>query len=80
MGTALRILLIIVLIWYVVRLIDRFILSGGGKQKDQAPPGKKEKEFKKSTKDGDVTITDYGKRSKNVNPENGEYTDYEEIE
>jgi hypothetical protein len=82
MGPALRILLIIFLAWYVYRLLDRVVgplLFGGPKQKNAAG-GKKEKNFRKSTKQGDVTITDYGKTRKDIKTGEDDYIDYEEVE
>ena len=82
MGAAIRIILIIVLAWYLIRFINRYIVPAlfGSPRKDKAPPGPKEKEFKKSTRQGDVIITDYKKRSKDVNSGEDDYVDYEEIE
>ena len=82
MGTALRLILILVIVWYVVRIIDRYIVPAlfGKPEKDKAPPGPKGKKFKKSTRQGDVTITDYGKRSKDVSPGEDDYVDYEEVD
>ena len=83
MGAALRIILIIVLIWYVVRVIERVIgpaLFGTSNKKKSPPPGPGGKEFRKSTRQGDVTITDYGKRSQDVNSERDDYVDFEEVD
>ena len=82
MGMALRVILIIVVIWYVVRIIERVIgplLFGPSTKKKSPPPGFQEKEFRKSTRQGEVTITDYGKRSKDVNSAEDDYVDYEEV-
>lgn len=82
MGAALRIILILVIAWYIVRFINRYItpVLFGSPKKDKVTPGTKEKKFRKSTRQGDVTITDYGKRSKEVNPGDDDYIDYEEVE
>jgi hypothetical protein len=82
MGTAIRIILIIVIAWYVIRIIDRYILPGlfGRQSRKTPPPGSREKKFRKSTRQGDVTITDFGKRSKNVNTDDNDYVDYEEVD
>ncbi len=82
MSTAFRIILIILVIWYLIRIIDRYIAPAlfGSKQKEKTPPGQKEKEFRKSTKQGDVTITDYGKHSKDEDPDKGDYVDFEEVD
>ena len=82
MSAALRIILIIVLAWYLVRFINRYItpVLFGPPKKGKVPPGPKGKEFTKSTRQGDVTITDYGKQSKDVNPGDDDFVDYEEVE
>ena len=82
MGWALRVILILVIAWYVIRIIDRVIVPAlfGAPKKDKTPPGPKSKQFRKSTRQGDVTITDYKKRSKDVNPGEDDYVDYEEVE
>ncbi|MFC2116202.1 hypothetical protein ACFLTU_06985 [Bacteroidota bacterium] len=79
---AFRIILIIVLAWYVIRFINRVISPAifGPAKKNKAPKGKKEKEFRKSTSQGDVTITDFTKRSKNVSPGEDDFVDYEEVD
>ncbi|MCK4747472.1 MAG: hypothetical protein KAT15_10565 [Bacteroidales bacterium] len=81
MGAAFRIILIIVLAWYLIRFIDRYIVPAlfGSPEKDKAPPGTKERKFRKSTRQGDVTITDYGKRSEDENAGDDDYVDYEEV-
>ncbi|HEC41632.1 MAG TPA: hypothetical protein ENI20_02230 [Bacteroides sp.] len=74
MGAALRIILIIVIVWYVVRVIERVIgpaLFG---------TSNKVKDSRKSTRQGDVTITDNRKGSKDKNPEKDDYVDYEEVD
>ena len=83
MGTALRIILIIVIVWYVVRVIERVIgpaLFGSSRKDKSPPPGSRGKEFRKSTRQGDVTITDYSKRSKDVNTGEDDYVDFEEVD
>jgi hypothetical protein len=77
-----RILLIIILVYYLIRFLDKYIVPAifGSTKKDKAPPGKKEKEFRKSTGHGDVTITDFKKRDKGINSKEGDYVDYEEID
>ncbi|MFC2098961.1 hypothetical protein ACFLTA_07715 [Bacteroidota bacterium] len=83
MGYALRIILIIVIAWYVIRIIDRVIAPAlfGTSRKEKTPPrGKSDKEFRKSTSQGDVTITDYRKRSKDMNNGEDDYVDFEEVE
>ena len=83
MGYALRIILIIVIAWYVIRIIDRVIAPAlfGTSGKEKSPPkGERDKEFRKSTRQGDVTITDYGKHSKDMNKGEDDYVDFEEVE
>jgi len=82
MGWALRVILILVIAWYVIRIIDRVIVPAifGKPKKDKTPPGRKGKEFRKSTRQGDITITDFKKRSKDINPGEDDYVDYEEVE
>lgn len=46
----------------------------------KAAPGKREKEFRKSTSRGDVTITDFKKRDKGINSKEGDYVDFEEVD
>jgi hypothetical protein len=78
----LRILFIIILVYYLIRFLDKYILPAifGPPKKKKAPPGKKGKEFKKTTSRGDVTITDFKKRDKGINSEEGDYVDYEEVD
>jgi hypothetical protein len=82
MGAAIRIILIIIIAWYLIRLINRYIVPAlfGNKPKDETPPHSREKEFRKSTRQGDVTITDYGKNPKNNTPDEDDYVDYEEVD
>ena len=82
MGPALRILLIIFLAWYIYRLLDRVVgpLLFGNSKKEKAADGKSSKNFRKSTKQGDVTITDYGNPGKNIKTGEDDYIDYEEVE
>ena len=82
MGAVIRILFIIVLVYYVIRFIDRHVVPflfgrpghKTGKVKDSAS-----KEFRKKTRQGDITITDFGERKKDVNPGEDDYVDYEEV-
>ena len=82
MISVLRILLIIVLAWYLIRFIDRYVVPAlfGNRKKDKATDGKEKKEFKKSTRQGDVTITDYGRPAKDEKDREDDYIDYEEVE
>ena len=77
-----RILLIIVLVYYLIRFLDKYIVPAifGTSKKDKATPGKKGKEFRKSTGRGDVTITDFKKRDKGINSKEGDYVDFEEVD
>jgi hypothetical protein len=78
----LRIIVIIVLVYYLIRFIDKYIVPAifGTSKKDKATQGRKEKEFRKSTGQGDVTITDFKKRDNGMKTDKGEYVDYEEID
>jgi hypothetical protein len=77
-----RILLIIILVYYLIRFLDRYVVPAllGTPKKKKTPTGKKEKEFRKSTGQGEVTITDFKKRDKGISSKEGDYVDYEEIE
>jgi hypothetical protein len=77
-----RIILIIILVYYLIRFLDKYIVPAlfGPAKKDKTQPGKKEKEFKRSTRQGDVTITDYKKRDKGINTKEGDYVDFEEMD
>jgi hypothetical protein len=77
-----RILLIIVLVYYLIRFLDKYIVPAifGSPKKKKAAPGKREKEFRKSTSRGDVTITDFKKRDKGINSKQGDYVDFEEVD
>ncbi len=77
-----RILLIIVLVYYLIRFLDKYIVPAifGSPKKKKAAPGKREKEFRKSTSRGDVTITDFKKRDKGINSKGGDYVDFEEVD
>lgn len=82
MSSAIRIILILIVAWYLVRIINRYIVPAlfGSSRKEKTAPGQEKKEFRKSTRQGDVTITDYGKHSKDVKPGDEDYIDYEEVE
>ena len=77
-----RILLIIVLVYYLIRFLDKYIVPAifGSPKKDKAAPGKREREFRKSTSRGDVTITDFKKRDKRINSKEDDYVDFEEVD
>lgn len=79
MGTALRFLLIAIVVWYIIRYLVP-ALFGAPRKEDPPVKSKDEKQFRKSTRQGDVTITDFGKKSKNVRPDKEDYIDYEEVE
>lgn len=77
-----RILLIIVLVYYLIRFLDKHIVPAifGTPKKKKATPGNKGKEFRKSTRQGDVTIKDLTKRDKGINSKEGDYVDFEEVD
>ena len=77
-----RILLIIVLVYYLIRFLDKYIVPAifGSPKKDKAASVKKGKEFWKSTRQGEVTIKDLTKRDKGINSKEGDYVDFEEID
>jgi hypothetical protein len=77
-----RILLIIILVYYLVRFLDKYVVPAifGAPKKDKTAAGKKEKEFRKSTGQGEVTITDFKKREKGINSKEGDYVDFEEVD
>ena len=77
-----RILLIIVVVYYLIRFLDKYIVPAifGSPKKEKAPPGKKGKEFRKSTRQGEVTIKDLTKRDKGINSKEGDYVDFEEVD
>ena len=78
-----RILLIIILVYYLVRFIDRYVVpylfgkpEGGSKKATRNTRGN---EFRKKTRQGEVTITDFGGKKKDVKPSDDDYVDYEEV-
>ena len=78
-----RILIIIVLAYFVIRFLDRHVvpyLLGKPEQKTKPGPKSAGKEFRKKTSQGEVTITDFGKKKKDVNPRDEDYVDYEDVE
>ena len=78
-----RIILIIVLVYYLIRFIDRHVvpyLFGRPEQKSTKKPNTGAKEFRKKTPDGEVTITDFGNKKKNDKPGDDDYVEYEEVE
>ena len=82
MGVALRFILILVIAWYIYRVLDRVLgpILFGKQEKKKTQQGKKGKEFRKSTTQGDVTITDYNKTSRNAKPPEDDFVDFEEVE
>ncbi len=82
MNTALRIILILVVAWYIIRLINRYIVPVlfGRSDKNKKQPGTRGKEYRKSTRQGEVTITDYGRPSRDEKADPEDYVDYEEVD
>ena len=81
--TLIEIIIIIVLAYYLIRFIDRHVvpyLFGKPEQKSTKKPNNGAKEFHKKTRDGEVTITDFGGKKKHVNPSDDDYVEYEEVE
>jgi hypothetical protein len=67
MVSLIRIILIVAIIYFGIRLIDRFIIPfffGGNKKSDQ----------------NDTTVSGPGKKKKYFDKDDGEYVDYEEVE
>lgn len=79
----LRIIFILLLVYYLVRFLDRHVVPfffGKPEEKKKSSPPKKEKEIHKKTSQGEVTITDFGKRKKEVKPRDDDFVDFEEVE
>ncbi len=82
MGVALRFLLLLIIAWYIYRVLDRLLgpMLFGKPDNKKSKAGNKGKEFKKSTQQGDVIITDYSKSSKGVGSQEDDFVDFEEVE
>jgi hypothetical protein len=78
-----RIIFIIVLVFYLVRFLDRHVVPfffGKPEKKKKSSPPKGGKEFHKKTNQGEVTITDFGSKKKEVKPRDDDFVDFEEVE
>lgn len=79
----LRVILIIVLVYFLIRFLDRhvvpFLFGSPEDKKPPKPPPTGSKQFHKKTSRGEVTITDYGKK-KDAPPPGDDYVDFEEVE
>lgn len=78
-----RIILILVLVYYLIRFLDRHVVPfffGKPQEKKKSTSGKGGKEFHKKTSQGEVTITDYGTKKKEVKPSDDDFVDFEEVD
>ena len=78
-----RIIFIIILAYYLIRFIDKHVvpyLFGKPEQKSAKKPKSGGKEFRKKTSRGEVTITDFGGKKKDVSAGDDDYIEYEELE
>lgn len=78
-----RIIFIILLVYYLVRFLDRHVVPfffGKPEQKKKTSTGKGAKEFHKKTTQGEVTITDFGAKKKGVKPSDDDFVDFEEVD
>ena len=79
----LRIIFIIVMVYYLIRFLDRHVvpyLFGKPEKKSKTSQNARGREFRKKTSRGDVTITDFGGKKKSVNASDDDYVEYEEME
>jgi len=73
-----RFILILLLIFFVIRLVTRFVLKKYIKNMQNRYEDKKQQYSQK--KEGDVTIKSSGKGNKKIDEELGDYVDYEEVD
>ena len=79
----LRIIVIIILVFYLVRFLDRHVVPfflGKPEEKSKKSTGKRGQEFQRKTRRGDVTITDFGGKKKDIKSREDDYVDFEEVE
>ena len=79
----LRIIVIIILVFYLVRFLDRHVVPfffGKPEEKSKKSTGKEGQEFQRKTRQGDVTITDFGGKKKDIKSGDDDYVDFEEVE
>jgi len=78
-----RVLLIIILAYFVIRFLDRQVVPYlFGKPEEKPKPGSNKspgQEFRKKTRQGEVTITDFGKKKNDTDPPEDDFVDYEEV-
>lgn len=78
-----RIIFIIFLVYYLVRFLDRYVVPfffGKPQEKKKSSTSRGGKEFHKKTSQGEVTITDFGKRKKEVKSRDDDFVDFEEVD
>ena len=78
-----RIIFIIILAYYLIRFIDKHVvpyLFGKPEQKSTKKSNNGDKKFRKRTSQGEVTITDFGGKKKDVSASDEDYVEYEELE
>jgi len=73
-----RFILILLLIFFVIRLVTRFILKKYIKNMQNRYEDKKQQYYQK--KEGDVTIKSSSKGDKKIDEDLGDYVDYEEVD
>ncbi len=82
--TVLRTILILIIIYYVIRIFTRFIIPAlfynymDDKMKDFSRNQKKQ-QYKASKNEGEVTIDYIPEKEHNNKQNKGEYVDYEEV-
>ena len=73
-----RFILILLLIFFVIRLVTRFVLKKYIKNMQNRYEDKKQQYYQK--KEGDVTIKSSSKGDKKIDEDLGDYVDYEEVD
>jgi hypothetical protein len=78
-----RTLLIIVIIYYGIRLVSKYVLPlllNKGVQKMQQKMQDQQRQQQTARPDGEVTIEKDKEGNQNTTPNKGEYVDFEEVE
>ncbi|HPF51646.1 MAG TPA: DUF4834 family protein [Draconibacterium sp.] len=80
----LRTILIIVILYYAIRLVSRYLfpllINKGVKNMQQKMQDQQRSYQKPQRPEGEVTIENNPQRNQKNNPDKGEYIDFEEVE
>lgn len=82
MAVLLRILLMLIVIYYIISFITRAIPSlfyGDSDYRDRMSPGRDQQQKKAKKSEGEITIRYNPDKGRKTDKSSGEYIDYEEV-